>query len=44
VPTQTVNFDRGQYQYIVATSEEGEFSDRVRELLDKGIDAEETDG
>jgi hypothetical protein len=43
VPTQTVNFDRGQYQYIVATSEEGEFSDRVRELLDKGIDVEEDD-
>jgi hypothetical protein len=43
VPTQTVNFDRGQYQYIVATSEPGEFSDRVRDLVEKGIEAEEND-
>lgn len=40
MPTQTVNFDRGQYQYILATSDEGEFSERVRELVDKGIGVE----
>lgn len=43
MPTQTVNFDRGQYQYILATSEDGEFSERVRELLDKGIGVEDDD-
>lgn len=40
MPTQTVNFDRGQYQYILATSDEGEFSERVRALVDKGMEAE----
>jgi len=43
MPTQTVNFDRGQFQYILATSEEGEFSERVRELVDKGMEAEENE-
>lgn len=43
MPTQTANFDRGQYQYILATSEEGEFSERVRELVDKGIEVEENE-
>ena len=41
MPTQTVNFDRGQYQYILATSTEGEFSERVRELVDKGMENED---
>jgi len=41
MPTQTVNFDRGQYQYVLATSDEGEFSERVRELVDKGMEAEQ---
>ena len=41
MPTQTVNFDRGQYQYVLATSDEGEFSERVRELVDKGMDVEQ---
>ena len=44
MPTQTVSFDRTQYQYILATSDEGEFSERVRELVDKGIDMEEDNG
>ncbi|MDL0127052.1 hypothetical protein [Halobacterium salinarum] len=41
MPTQTVNFDHEQYQYILSTSGEGEFSERVRELVDKGMEAEE---
>jgi len=41
MPSQTVNFERGQYQYILATSGEGEFSERVRELIDKGMEQEE---
>ncbi len=41
--TQTVNFDRSQFQYILATCEEGEFSERVRELVDKGIEVEQDD-
>lgn len=41
MPVQSVNFDRGQYQYILATSDEGEFSERVRELVDKGMESEE---
>jgi len=41
MPTQTVNFGRGQFQYILATSNEGEFSERVRELVEKGIEVED---
>jgi len=42
VATQTVNFDNGQIQYVLATKEpEQSFSDRVRELVDKGIETEE---
>jgi len=41
MPTQTVNFDRGQFQYIIATCDKGEFSERVRELVDKGMEAED---
>jgi hypothetical protein len=43
MPAQTVNFDRGQYQYILATSEDGEFSERVRELVDRGMEAEQNE-
>lgn len=43
MPSQTVNFERKQYQYILATSGEGEFSERVRELVGKGIEEEEDD-
>lgn len=43
MPTQTVNFDRGQFQYILATCDEGEFSERVRELVDKGMEVEDND-
>lgn len=43
MPSQTVNFERGQYQYILATSEEGGFSERVRELVAKGIEVEENE-
>lgn len=41
--SQTVNFDRGQYQYILATidGDDKNVSERVRELVDKGIEAEE---
>jgi len=43
--SQTVNFDDGQLQYVLATkAPDQSFSDRVREIMDKGIDAEETDG
>jgi len=41
MPAQTVNFDRAQYQYILATSGEDEFSKRVRELVDKGMEVED---
>lgn len=42
--SQTVNFDRGQYQYILSTTDDGgNVSERVRELVDKGIEAEEND-
>jgi len=39
--THTVNFDKGQMQYILATSDENEFSKRVRELVDKGMEVEQ---
>jgi len=42
MPTQTVNFKDGHIQYILATKAvEQSFSDRVREIMDKGIEAEE---
>jgi len=45
MPTQTVNFDDSQMQYILATKNSDEsFSNRVRTLVDIGIEQEETDG
>ena len=42
MPTQTVNFDDGQIQYVLATKAvEQSFSERVRDLVDKGMEAEE---
>ena len=39
--SQTVNFDDGHIQYVLATKEPGQsISDRVRELVDKGIEVE----
>ena len=44
MPTQTVNFDDGQIQYVLATKDvEQSFSERVRDLVDKGMEAEEND-
>lgn len=40
MPTHTVNFDDGQFQYILATKD-GNISERVRELVDKGMEVEE---
>jgi len=40
--SQTVNFDDGHIQYVLATKGvEQSFSDRVRQIMDKGIEAEE---
>jgi len=40
--SQTVNFDDGHIQYVLATKDSDEsFSNRVRELMDKGIEVEE---
>jgi len=43
--SQTVNFDPGQYQYILATidGEEKNVSERVRELVDKGMEVEQNE-
>lgn len=42
--SQTVNFDDKHIQYVLATKSDNEsFSNRVRELLDKGIEVEEND-
>jgi len=42
MPTQTVNFKDEHIQYILATKAvEQSFSDRVREIMDAGIEAEE---
>jgi len=42
--SQTVNFDDGHIQYVLATKDSGQsFSDRVREIMDEGIEAEERD-
>lgn len=40
MPSHTVAFENGQYQYILATSD-GNVSERVRELVDKGMEVEE---
>lgn len=38
----SVTLDDGQYQYIIATKDSDESkSARIRELIDKGMDAEE---
>lgn len=42
--SQTVNFEDSQIQYVLATKDNDEsFSNRVRDLLDKGIEAEENE-
>lgn len=41
MPVQSVNFSREQYSYILQTSDEGEFSERVREIVNKGIEQEQ---
>jgi len=44
MPSHTVAFDNGQYQYVLATkSERQSVSERVRELVDKGMEAEENE-
>lgn len=41
MPTQTVSFDREQYEYILSTTDgSSNVSERVRELVDKGIKVE----
>jgi len=42
--TQTVNFKDGQMQYILTTKGEQSFSERVRELVEKGMEVEQNDG
>lgn len=42
MPVQSVNFNDGQFQYILATKDDN-VSERVRELVDKGIEAEENE-
>ena len=42
MPSQTVAFEDSQYQYILATKD-GNVSERVRELVDKGMEMEEND-
>lgn len=42
MPTQTVNFADKHIQYVLATKDQDQpFSERVRELMDKGIEVEE---
>ncbi len=44
MPSHTVAFDNGQYQYVLATKgEQQSVSERVRELVDKGMEAEQND-
>ena len=44
MPSHTVAFDNGQYQYVLATKRERQsVSERVRELVDKGMEAEENE-
>lgn len=40
MPSHTVAFDDGQYQYILATKDDN-VSERVRELVDKGMEVEQ---
>lgn len=42
MPSHTVAFTDGQYQYILATKEES-VSQRVRELVEKGMEVEENE-
>ena len=43
MPSQTVNFEDKHIQYVLATKDaEESFSNRVRGLLDKGIEVEES--
>jgi len=42
MPSHTVAFDNNQYQYILATCGDN-VSERVRELVDRGIEAEENE-
>ena len=42
VPSFSATIDDGQYQYVLATKDEEQSkSDRLRELVDKGIKVEE---
>jgi len=44
MPSHTVAFDNEQYQYILATTDDGgNVSKRVRELVHKGMEAEQDD-
>lgn len=44
MPSLSATIDDGQYQYILATKGEDESkSERLRELVDKGIESEEND-
>jgi hypothetical protein len=44
MPTQTINFGNGHFQYVLATKEpEQSVSDRVREIMDMGIEAEQNE-
>jgi len=40
MPSHTVAFENSQYQYILATGG-GNVSERVRELVEKGIEVEQ---
>jgi len=42
--SQTVNLDNEQLQYILRTKEEAQsISARIREIVDKGIESEQTE-
>lgn len=42
VPSKSTTYDDDQYQYILNSMDDEEsFSERVRELIDKGIEFEE---
>mgnify|MGYP000586049550 CR=1 FL=1 len=44
MPSQTVNFEESHIQYVLATKgAEQSFSDRVREIVDAGIESEENE-
>lgn len=44
MPSKSVTFDDDQYGYILQTQDEDQsFSDRMREIIDAGIEAEESD-